>query len=210
MNRTLGRALRRTAFALACMTGLSACAPLLIGGAIVGGSMVLTDRRTSGAQLDDEVIEVKAASRIRETLGERGQVSVTSYNRIALITGVVNDAADKTAAEQAVARVDNVQSVVDELALGIPRSITGRSNDALITAKVKASFVDAKDLFSNSLKVVTSQGVVYLMGRVTEREANRAAEVARGVGGVQKVVKVFEVLTESELANALNKSTPKP
>jgi osmotically-inducible protein OsmY len=75
---------------------------------------------------------------------------------------------------------------------------------------VKASFIDAKDLFSNSLKVVTSQGVVYLMGRVTEREANRAAEVARGVSGVQKVVKVFEVVSEAELANSLQKPVAKP
>ena len=106
--------------------------------------------------------------------------------------------------------LNNVQSVVNELAIGLPRSITGRSSDALLTSKVKASFIDAKDLFSNSLKVVTSQGVVYLMGRVTEREATRAAEVARGVGGVQKVVKVFEIISEAELANTQLKPAPKP
>lgn len=210
MNRYFARRLRATALGVVAGIALSACAPLLVGGAIVGGSMVATDRRTSGAQVEDEVIELKAKRRIDEALGERGQVSVTSYNRIVLITGIVTEAADKTAAEQAVGRIENVQSVVNELAIGIPRSFGGRSSDTLITGKVKASFIDAKDLFSNAIKVVTSQGVVYLMGRVTEREAMRATEVARGVGGVRKVVRVFEVITEAELANTLPKAPPKP
>ena len=107
-------------------------------------------------------------------------------------------------------RIDNVQTVVNELSIGLPSSITARSNDTLLTTKVKASFIDAKDLFSNSFKVVTSQSVVYLMGRVTEREATRAAEVARGVAGVQKVVKVFEIVSEAELAGSLQKPVPKP
>jgi osmotically-inducible protein OsmY len=210
MNSNLGRTARLLLISVLAAGALSACAPLLIGGAFVGGSMVATDRRTSGAQVEDEVIEVKASGRLRDALGERGQINATSYNRIMLLTGVVNDAADKALAEQTVSRIDNVQSVVNELTIGLPRSIGPRSNDALLTSKVKASFIDAKDLFSNSLKVVTSQGVVYLMGRVTEREANRAAEVARGVGGVQKVVKVFEVVSEAELANSLQKPVAKP
>jgi osmotically-inducible protein OsmY len=210
MNPEFARGVRLALIGAVAAGTLSACAPLLVGGAIVGGSMVATDRRTSGAQVEDEVIELKAGNRLRESLGERGQVSVTSYNRVMLLTGVVNDAADKALAEQAVSRIDNVQSVVNELAIGLPRSITGRSSDALLTSKVKASFIDAKDLFSNALKVVTSQGVVYLMGRVTEREATRAAEVARGVGGVQKVVKVFEIISEAELANTQLKPAPKP
>ena len=210
MNPEFARGVRLALIGAVAAGTLSACAPLLVGGAIVGGSLIATDRRTSGAQVEDEVIELKAGNRLRESLGERGQVSATSYNRVMLLTGVVNDAADKALAEQAVSRIDNVQSVVNELAIGLPRSITGRSSDALLTSKVKASFIDAKDLFSNSLKVVTSQGVVYLMGRVTEREATRAAEVARGVGGVQKVVKVFEIISEAELANTQLKPAPKP
>jgi len=209
MNRNLARVGRLLLIgALAGM--LSACAAVLVGGAIVGGTMVAIDRRTSGAQVEDEVIEGKAKSRLGEALGDRGQVSVTSYNRILLLTGVVKDAADKALAEQAVSRIDSVQSVVNELSIGLPSSITARSNDTLLTTKVKASFIDAKDLFSNSFKVVTSQSVVYLMGRVTEREATRAAEVARGVAGVQKVVKVFEIVSEAELAGSLQKPVPKP
>ena len=145
-----------------------------------------------------------------ETFGDRARISTTSYNRMVLLTGEVPNEADKTAAEQAVARVPNVTSVVNELAIG-PRNTFGeRSKDTYVTTKVKASLVDAKDLFANSIKVTTHRGVVYLMGRVTEREANRASEVARGVGGVVKVVRVFEVITESELASTQPKTLAQP
>ena len=211
MNSSTARALRATAVALIGAGALSACAPLLVGGAMVGTAMVVTDRRTAATQLEDEVIEVKAKNRIQEALGDKGQISVTSYNRVLLLTGEVPEAADKAAVEQAVGRIENVQSVVNELIVGgFPRSVSQRSNDAFITSKVKASLIDAKDLFSNSIKVVTSSGVVYLIGRVTEREANRAAEIARGVSGVVKVVKVFEILSEAELANSAARTGAKP
>ena len=183
--------------------GLSACAPLLIGGAIVSGSLLVTDRRSSGAQLDDQAIELKGANRLNETLRDRGRVSITSYNRQVLMTGDVPTDADKTAAEQSVAKIDNVRSIVNELAIGPGATLTARSNDTVISGKVKASFVDASDLHANAVKVVTERGVVYLMGRVTEREATRASEIARGVGGVTKVVRVFEIVTENELAEQL-------
>ena len=183
--------------------GLSACAPLLIGGAIVSGSLLVTDRRSSGAQLDDQAIELKGANRLNETLRDRGRVSITSYNRQVLMTGDVPADADKTAAEQSVAKIDNVRSIVNELAIGPGATLTARSNDTVISGKVKASFVDASDLHANAVKVVTERGVVYLMGRVTEREATRASEIARGVGGVTKVVRVFEIVTENELAEQL-------
>lgn len=210
MNEKTVRALRGVALGLAASAALSACAPLLLGGAVVGGAMVATDRRTSGTMVEDETIEVKATGRIREALGERGNVSVTSYNRVVLLTGDVPDAADKATVEQVASKLENVQSVVNELVVGLARSFVSRSRDGFLTSKVKASFIDARDLFSNSIKVVTSHQVVYLMGRVTEREANRAADVARGVDGVQKVVKVFEVISEAELANQLPKSSAPP
>ena len=189
--------------ALAATTALSACAPLLLGGAIVGSSMVVTDRRTSGTQVDDQAIELKGIRRVNETIGDRGGVSITSYNRQVLITGAVPSEADKAAVEQAVARIENVRSVVNELAIGTPNSFGGRSNDTLLTSKVKASMVDAKDVQANAFKVVTERGIVYLMGRVTEREAGRATDIARGVSGVQKVVRVFEIVSEAELADTL-------
>jgi osmotically-inducible protein OsmY len=200
--------------ALIAATALTACAPLLIGGAIAGGSMVAIDRRTSGAQVDDQTIEIKGSNRIKDTLGDKGSVSVTSYNRVVLLTGAVPNESEKASVEQAVTKIENVRSVVNEISVGFNPSFGNRSQDTLITGKVKASLVDAKDLQSNAFKVVTEKGVVYLMGRVTEREANRATEVARGVNGVTKVVRVFEVITETELADVQTRAPaavpPKP
>ena len=186
---------------------LGGCAALLVGGA-VGTAVVVTDRRTAGTQLEDQNIELKSLTRIRETVGERGHINVTSYNRQVLLTGEVASEADRAAVEQAIGRIEGVKTIVNELAAMGASSMTARSNDAILTSRVKASYIDAKDLQASAVKVVTERAVVYLMGRVTEREANRATDLARGVAGVQKVVKVFETLTEAELA-ALG-SNPKP
>ena len=192
---------RRTlmASALASATLLSACAPLLLGGAAVSGALMVTDRRTSGAQVEDQGIELKGESRLRAALGDRAHLNVTSYNRTALITGEVANEADRQLVESTIQGVENVKAVVNETAVAGLSSLTSRTNDAIIASKVKASFVEAKDLQANSIKVVGERGIIYLMGRVTEREAARAAEVARGVSGVQKVVRVFEILSEEEL-----------
>jgi osmotically-inducible protein OsmY len=179
---------------------LSACVPVIMGGAVMG-TLVATDRRTSGAQLEDESIELRAVNRIQSSLGERVHVNVTSYNRRVLLTGEVPTAQDKQQAEQIVSRVDNAQSVVNELAILGNSSLSQRSSDALITGKVKAGMVDAKDLFANAFKVVTERSVTYLMGRVTQREADRATDIARSTSGVQKVVRVFEIISEEELRN---------
>lgn len=202
---------RRSALlaALAASSLFSACAPLLVGGAVVGTTMMVSDRRTSGTQVEDQGIELKTLSRVREAIGDRGHVNATSYNRMLLLTGEVASEADKAAVEQNVARIENVRSIVNELGVMGSASLTSRSNDTILTSKVKASFVDAKDLQANAVKVVTERGVVYLMGRVTEREATRASEIARGVGGVQKVVRVFEVVSEAELADMVPKSVQK-
>ena len=188
------------ALALAGANLLGGCAPLMMGGAMVGGAMSFTDRRTAGAQLEDETIELKSGGRLRDALGDRAHVNVTSYNRSALLTGEVPSDADRAAAEQAVTGIENVRGIVNELVVAGNSSLTARSSDTIITSKVKAGYLDAKDLQSNAIKVVTERGTVYLLGRVTEREAGRAAELARGVGGVSRVVKVFEVISEAELA----------
>lgn len=177
----------------------SACAPLLIGGAAVSGALMYTDRRTSGAQLEDQAIEFKAGKRLKEALGERAHLNVTSYNRLVLITGEVGTEADREAAEKAIAAIDNVRSTVNEAAVMGLSSLTSRSNDALLTSKVKASFIDDGNIQANAIKVVTERSVVYLLGRVTEKEATKAAEIARGVSGVQKVVRVFETISYAEL-----------
>ena len=188
-------------------TVLSACAPLILGGAAMG-ALVATDRRTSGAQLEDEGIELRSVGRINENLGARVHVNVTSYNRQVLLTGEVPSAQDKQLVEQIVSRVDNVRLVANELAVLGASSLTQRSSDALITGKVKAAMVDSKDLFANAFKVVTERGIVYLMGRVTQREAERATTIARSTGGVQKVVRLLDVISEDELQRNLPAQSP--
>lgn len=201
------RLLTTLALSLALGSTLTACFPVVVGGAVMG-SLVATDRRTSGSQLEDEGIELRAASRIRDNLGDRVHVNVNSYNRRVLITGEVPNAQDKQLVEQVVSRVDNVQSVVNELAQLGSTTLTQRSSDALVTGKVKAGLVDAKDMFANAFKVVTERGTTYLMGRVTQREADRATEIARSTSGVQKVVRVLEIITEDELRAMLPKPAP--
>jgi len=193
-----------TTLALALLgAGLAGCAPLLIGGAMVGGSLVATDRRTSGAQLEDEGIELRAVNRLHENLGERGHVNVTSYNRQVLLTGEVPSEQDKQLAGQVVTKVENVRAIVNELGVMGTTSLAARSSDVLITGRVRASLVDARDLYANAFKVVSERGTVYLMGRVTQREAARATEIARSTGGVQKVVRVMEIISEDELQRLL-------
>lgn len=194
---------RRTAIAAALLSSsmlLTGCGALLIGGAAVGTAMVLNDRRSTGAQLDDQTIESKAADLARQMFGDKARVSATSYNRTVLLTGEVPTEDARKAIEQQVARLENVRATVNELGVMPIVALSVRSNDTVLTSKVKASFVDVKDLDSTAVKVVTTRGVVYLMGRVTEREAARATELARSVGGVQKVVRVFEIVSEDELA----------
>ena len=191
----------------ACGGTLTACAPFVLGGAAMG-AMVATDRRTSGAQLEDEGIELRAAGLIRQNLGDRGHVNVTSYNRQVLLTGEAPNAQDKQMVEKIVERVENVRSVLNELGVLGNSTLTQRSSDSLITGKVKASMVDAKDVSANAFKVVTERGTVYLMGRVTQREAARATDITRGVGGVQKVVRVFEFITDEELRRSLPQAPP--
>jgi osmotically-inducible protein OsmY len=183
--------------AAAALLGTSGCAPLIIGGA-AGTVLVATDRRTAGTQLEDETIELRAKSQIREQLGTRVRVEVNSYNRLALLTGEVASAADKQAVERIVAGVQNVRSVVNELAVLSTPSLWDRSNDLLITGKVKAAFIDAK-VPVTAVKVTTERSVVYLMGRVTAKESETATNAARSISGVQRVVRMFELVSQEEL-----------
>lgn len=203
------KSLRRTGatLVLLCSTlgGLTACFPLVMGGAVMTG-LVATDRRTTGTVVEDEGIELRAASRIRENLGDRGHVNVTSYNRQVLLTGEVPSAQDKQLVEQIVAGVDNVRHVVNELSVLGNSTLTQRSSDSLVTGRVKAALVDAKDLYFNAFKITTERGTVYVMGRVTAREAARATELISGTTGVQRVVRILETISEDELARM--SSTP--
>lgn len=206
------RVLTTLALAITVGSSLTACFPLavpmMMGGAMVGGGLVATDRRTSGTQLEDEGIELRAASRIRDNLGDRVHVNVTSYNRRVLLSGEVPSAQDQQLVEQVVSGVENVQAVVNELAVLGNATLGQRSSDTLVTGKVKAGLVDAKDLYANAFKVVTERGTTYLLGRVTQREADRATDITRAVSGVQKVVRVFEIISEDELRNLLPQPAP--
>ncbi|RZS85769.1 BON domain-containing protein [Pigmentiphaga kullae] len=177
---------------------VSACAPIVLGSAYVG-TMAATDRRTVGIQVEDKNIELKTSSRLSGRYGDKGHINANAYNRKLLLTGEVPDEAAKRDAEEQARGVENVRAIVNELQVGIPTSLATRSNDVFIEGKIKASLVDAKDLFANSFRITVENGVAYLMGRVTEREGKRGAEIAAGVSGVKKVVKVFDYITEEEL-----------
>lgn len=191
------------------VSSLAGCAaPFLIGGAFAGGVLMATDRRTSGAQVEDEGIELRAASRVREALVERAHVNINSYNRQVLITGEVPTEADKAAVEQIANKVENVKSVVNELAVLGNSTLTARSSDSLVTSRVKAALVDDKELYANAFKIVTERGTVYMMGRVTKREADLATAIVRGQSGVQKVVRLLEIISEEELKRLLPAPAP--
>ena len=186
---------------LASALATSGCLPLVATGAAVG-TLAALDRRTLGAQTEDQEIELRATNRMRDALKQPGGVSVTSFNRKVLLTGQVASEEDKRAAEAAVAGLPNVRSIHNELqVLGRP-SLATSAADTSITARVKAALVDAQDLHANVIKVITESGTVYLMGLVSRREADRAAQVASRVSGVQRVVTVFEFITEEEAQRA--------
>jgi len=196
----LATSLVAAALAAATLASLQGCIALLGAGAVAGG-LSLNDRRTGGTQIEDQAIELKSGGRLREAIGDRGHVNVTSYNRIVLLSGEVPSEADKVAAEKAVHDIEGVSNVVNELEVGPNSTISTRSSDTVITTRVKSALIDAKDVQASAIKVVTERGNVYLMGRVTEREATRASEVARAQPSVLKVVRVFEILTEEQLGN---------
>jgi osmotically-inducible protein OsmY len=182
----------------AVATSLQGCIEMAIGTAVMG-TLAATDRRTFGAQTEDKAITVKGETRAANLVGSAGHVNVASFNRKVLLTGEVRDEAMKAAVEREVSAIDGVQSVVNDLEPMGTSSFTARSSDSLITGQVKASFVDSKELYANAIKVVTERSTVYLMGRVTEREGQLAASLASGVNGVQKVVKIFEYISDDEL-----------
>ncbi len=182
----------------ALLSTLTGCVGLIVGGA-VAGAVATADRRTLGAQTEDKSIGIKAGMRLPAIVGKYGHVNANSFNRQVLLTGEVQDAAMKAAVEREVRAIDGVVSVANELEIAGPASYTSRSNDALITTKIKASLVDMKTISATSFKVITERGVVYLMGRVTQREGQVGSDVARGVSGVVKVIKVFEYITEEEM-----------
>ena len=214
MTQTTTASLHRIAAATLAVAALgatlSACAPLVVGGAAVT-ALVAVDRRTSGAQLDDQGIELRASNRLKDELGDaHARYAISSYNRRVLLTGEASSEAVKTKITQIVSGVENVREVINELGVTNSPSLKERASDTLITGRVKASLVDAKDLSASAFKVVTERGTVYLMGRVTQRESDRATDIARNTQSVSRVVRVFEIISEQELANLGALKQPAP
>ena len=192
------RPLSKAVLCVALLSSLQGCVAF-VAGAAVSGAVATADRRTLGAQTEDKAIAVKAETGLGDIVGDAGHINVNSYNRKVLLTGEVRDEAMKRAVENKVRGISNVEGVMNELEIAGPSSYTSRSSDTLITSKVKLSLADKKTVSAVSFKVVTERGTVYLMGLVTQREGNIAAEVAQGVSGVMRVVKMFEYISEEDL-----------
>jgi len=179
---------------------MSGCAPLFVGGAALSGKVAI-DRRTAGIQLEDEAIELRSSSGLRSQLSKNSHVRVSSYNRTVLLTGEVNSEIERNIAEQFVKGQDNVKTIVNELAIMSESSLTQRAQDKWIAGQVRAILIQAKDIHSSAVSVVTERGVVYLMGRLTEAEAKRVADLISGsqIEGLQKVIKVIDYISEDDL-----------
>lgn len=191
----------RYLMAIALLTALVPALTGCFGVAVVGagaGAMMIADRRPAETQMTDEGIEIRAGNRIGEKLADRVHVNVTSYNRSVLLTGEAPDAATRTEVEKIAASVPNVRAISNELQVAGSSSLGGRSNDSFITSKVKARFIDANKFAPHLVKVVTEAGTVYLLGSVTRREADAAVDIARTTGGVLKVVRVFEIVSDDQ------------
>jgi osmotically-inducible protein OsmY len=180
--------------------GLAGCFPVVATG-VVTGALSVSDRRTTGAQAEDQAIEIKAFNRFRERFkSSQISLSVVSFNRIALVTGYVPDEATKAEAARLVSSIENVRNSLNEIVVGLPPSIRTYGSDTVLTTRVKASMLEAKDLQAQVIKVYTESSTVFLMGIVTEREANRAADIASRVSGVRRVVRAFETISEADLS----------
>jgi len=182
-----------TALISLALPALQGCVPAVATG-VGAGALMIVDRRAGETYLADEAIEIRALNRISEKFGDKVHVNVTSYNMKALLTGEVPDAGIRDELEKAIAGVINVKGVTNEVTVGGISSFSARSNDTYITSKVKARFIDANKFQVNHVKVVTEAGTVFLLGLVTRKEAEIAAEIARTTAGVKKVVRVFEYI----------------
>jgi len=179
---------------------LSACAPLLVGGTAVTAAVVASDRRTAGEQLEDQVIELKIANDVGKLFPNDARINAMSYAGVVLLTGDVPTQAGRERAEQAASQVDKVQRVVNRLRVGAVTPLGVRSNDTWLTSKVRTSLINTKEVPSSTILITTERGTVYLMGRVTRDEAERAARVASGVNGVNHVVTLFDMVSREQIA----------
>lgn len=195
-----------------CLSLLTMAATLAgcVGAVAVGagsGALMVTDRRVSEVYLADEGIEIRVSNAIRQQLGDKVHVNVTSYNRMLLLTGEAPDAATRDLVERtAIANSTEIKRITNELQIAGNSSFATRSNDTYLTSKVKARFLDAARFSINHVKVVTENSSVYLLGLVTQAEADAAVEIARTTGGVQRVIRVFEIISDDQARQIDRKS----
>ena len=192
---------------VALAPALTGCVPVAAVG-VGAGALVFADSRPTETYIADEAIETRASNRINEKYGDKAHVNATSYNRAVLLTGEVPTEAARAEVEKIATGVPNVRAITNELVVAGVSSFGARSNDSYITSKVKARFIDANKFATNQVKVVTEAGAVYLLGIVTQRESDAAVEIARTTGGVQKVVRVFEIVSEDEAKRLDNRPPP--
>lgn len=183
------------ALALGSSTLLSACVPLLVGGAATTTAVIATDRRTSGMQLTDKNIAIRTENRIGEEFKDTVRINALSYNQRVLLTGEAPTLAAKERAGAIAKGVPDVKSVLNEVAIAPPVAFSTRANDTWITSKVRTELLTTKNVPSSTIDITTSRGVVYLMGQVTPIEGDRAASAAAGISGVNRVVKVFDLVS---------------
>ena len=208
LSAALCRPLLGLAFGTVLCASLQGCLPLVVGATAVG-SMAAVDRRSLGMQTDDKTIELKGEGRASKITGDKGRVAVTSYNRMVVLSGEVADEKMKAEVQAQIATLGDLKKIENDLEVAPVSTVSARSSDLLITSKVKAAIIDTKDLYISAFKIHTDRGVVYLMGRVTQREAKLGAEVARNAASdIRKVVKLFEYITEDELLEIKTKSSP--
>ena len=193
--------LLRTALALGlCAVLLQGCELALLGAGGAAAMTAMEDRRTAGTQIEDEGIELRIGNRVSERFGGKAHVNVTSFNRWVLLTGEVADEASRAQLDKISESAGNVRGISNEVQVAGISSLGSRANDSFITSKVKARFVEGRRFSPVHVKVVTEAGVVYLLGVVTQKEADDAVEIARTTDGVRKVVKIFEYCQTSDEA----------
>jgi len=196
----MNRFIVRIACALLVATVTVACAPLLVGVVVAGTALVVTDRRSTGAQVDDQTIQLRVANELSTALGKLPvHINVNSFDRKVLLTGEVPDESTKARAGEIATASQNVRAVVNELAIQPPTPLSERTADTALSTKVRAAFVNTREIAFNSVEIVTERGIVYLLGFVTEREGQLVAQVASKVSGVKQVVKVFEYGSKEEV-----------
>lgn len=211
----LSRRLIQLSLAITGLGSLAGCGLLFVGGTAATTAVVATDRRTAGEQVDDQTISLRVGGEMNKAFGDAARVNSTSYAGRVLLTGDVPTEADRERAQTIVKTIPKVHKIDNYLRVGNITPLSVRTNDTWITSKVKAQLIQTKDIPSRTIAITTERGVVYLMGKVTDQESQRAAIVASSVDGVNKVVKLFQIVSQASImaepgATAPSTSAPAP